>query len=128
MIRLVVFDLDNTLAEHGKGMQASDIEKLKQLENKGIKIAISNTDEQIIPSKLNDLIKRNNVTAIQMTPSRMQLLLDNINDKLPNCGPFRFLSLYWTKKYHMAFLEISRKTKRIEYCAGMCISVYVLGA
>lgn len=40
MIKLIVFDLDNTLAEHGKGIAATDIEKIKKLENKGIKIAI----------------------------------------------------------------------------------------
>lgn len=40
MIKLIVFDLDNTLAEHGKGIVASDIDKIKKLENKGIKIAI----------------------------------------------------------------------------------------
>ncbi len=41
MIKLIVFDLDNTLAEHGKGIAVSDIEKMKKLENKGIKIAIA---------------------------------------------------------------------------------------
>ena len=41
MIKLIVFDLDNTLAALGKGIVASDIEKLKKLENKGIKIAIA---------------------------------------------------------------------------------------
>ena len=40
MKKLIVFDLDNTLAEHGKGIAASDIEKLKQFEENGIKIAI----------------------------------------------------------------------------------------
>lgn len=40
MIKLIVFDLDNTLAEHGQGIAATDIEKLKKLEKKGIKIAI----------------------------------------------------------------------------------------
>lgn len=40
MTKLIVFDLDNTLAEHGKGIAASDIEKLKDLEALGIKIAI----------------------------------------------------------------------------------------
>ena len=40
MIKLIVFDLDNTLAKHGKGILATDIEKLKKLEGKGIKIAI----------------------------------------------------------------------------------------
>lgn len=59
---------------------------------KGIKVAISNNDEQVIPSKLNDLIKRNNVTAIQMTPSRMQLLVDNIND-LPDFIKIKYVIL-----------------------------------
>ena len=40
MIKLIVFDLDNTLAEHGKGIVASNIESLKRLESSGIKIAI----------------------------------------------------------------------------------------
>ena len=40
MIKLIVFDLDNTLAEHGQAIAASDVEKLKKLEKKGISIAI----------------------------------------------------------------------------------------
>ena len=40
MIKLVVFDLDGTLAESGKGIVASDIEKLKKIEEMGIRIAI----------------------------------------------------------------------------------------
>lgn len=40
MIKLIVFDLDNTLAEHGQGIVASNVEKLKKLEKKGINIAI----------------------------------------------------------------------------------------
>lgn len=40
MIKLIVFDLDNTLAEPGNGIAASDVEKLKRLEQKGIRIAI----------------------------------------------------------------------------------------
>ena len=41
MIKLIVFDLDNTLAEHGKGITPTDIDKIKKLESKGIKIAIA---------------------------------------------------------------------------------------
>ena len=41
MIKLIVFDLDNTLAAPGKGIMASDIEKLKKLEANGIRIAIA---------------------------------------------------------------------------------------
>lgn len=40
MIKLIVFDLDNTLAEHGKGIASSDIVKLKELEAMGVRIAI----------------------------------------------------------------------------------------
>ncbi|MBR3810918.1 MAG: HAD family phosphatase [Agathobacter sp.] len=40
MIKLIVFDLDNTLAYHGQGISKANVERLKKLENKGIKIAI----------------------------------------------------------------------------------------
>lgn len=40
MIKLIVFDLDNTLAKHGKAILEADVKKLKKLEDKGIKIAI----------------------------------------------------------------------------------------
>lgn len=41
MTKLIVFDLDNTLAKIGKGIGAADIELLKQIEEKGIAIAIA---------------------------------------------------------------------------------------
>ena len=41
MTKLIVFDLDNTLAKPGKGIEPIDILKLKKLEEKGIKIAIA---------------------------------------------------------------------------------------
>lgn len=47
---------------------------------KGLKIVIANEEDQHIPSKLNNLIKNNNVEIIQMTPSRMQIFLDNKAD------------------------------------------------
>ena len=40
MIKLIVFDLDNTLAKIGKEMIPKDVELLKQIEHKGVKIAI----------------------------------------------------------------------------------------
>lgn len=40
MIKLIVFDLDNTLAKVGKGITPMDIELLKQIEKTGIRIAI----------------------------------------------------------------------------------------
>lgn len=59
---------------------------------KGIKVAISNKDEQMIPEKLDNFIKKNNVNSIQMTPSRMQLLLDNIKD-IPNFNKLEYVTL-----------------------------------
>lgn len=41
MIKLVVFDLDGTLAKMGETIEKSDVEKLKKLEDMGIRIAIS---------------------------------------------------------------------------------------
>lgn len=40
MIKLIVFDLDNTLAPVGKGILPETIEMLKEIEKSGIKIAI----------------------------------------------------------------------------------------
>jgi len=40
MIKLIVFDLDNTLAPVGKGILPETIEKLREIEKAGIKIAI----------------------------------------------------------------------------------------
>lgn len=40
MIKLVVFDLDGTLAEVGKGMTANNIELLKKIEEAGARVAL----------------------------------------------------------------------------------------
>ena len=40
MIKLIVFDLDNTLAPVGKGILPETIEKLKEIEKAGIQIAV----------------------------------------------------------------------------------------
>ena len=40
MTRLIVFDLDGTLAQSGKGIEISDVAKLKRIEKMGIRIAI----------------------------------------------------------------------------------------
>lgn len=40
MVKLIVFDLDGTLAKIGKGIQAKDIELLKQIEQIGVKVTI----------------------------------------------------------------------------------------
>ena len=44
---------------------------------KGLKIVIATEEEQHIPTKLISLIKKENIEIMQMTPSRMQLFLDN---------------------------------------------------
>lgn len=46
---------------------------------RGLKIIVANEEEQHIPSKLFDLIKKENAEIMQMTPSRMQIFLDNID-------------------------------------------------
>lgn len=50
---------------------------------KGLNIVFSTEDEQTSPNLLDDLILKNNVKAIQMTPSRMQFFIDNI-DLIPH--------------------------------------------
>ena len=50
---------------------------------KGLKIILANEDEQRIPALLDKLIKKNDAQIIQMTPSRMQMFMDNIED-MPN--------------------------------------------
>ena len=45
---------------------------------KGLKVIMANEEEQHVPSELLKLIQKEKITAIQMTPSRMQIFLDNI--------------------------------------------------
>ena len=59
---------------------------------KGLKIILANEDEQRIPILLNELIKKNDVQIIQMTPSRMQIFLDNIED-MPNLSNLKYVTL-----------------------------------
>ena len=59
---------------------------------KGLKIIIANEDEQRIPALLDILIKKNDVQLIQMTPSRMQLFLDNIED-IPHLSNLKYVTL-----------------------------------
>ena len=47
---------------------------------KGLKLIIANENEQTIPKLLNDLIIKHDVKIMQATPSRMQILLNNLND------------------------------------------------
>ncbi len=59
---------------------------------KGLKLVIANEEEQTIPRLLNDLIDRNNIQIIQTTPSRMQLLVNNIED-IPSLSKLKFITL-----------------------------------
>ncbi|OKZ56687.1 MAG: hypothetical protein BHV99_05085 [Clostridium sp. 26_21] len=59
---------------------------------RGFRIILANEDEQRIPQHLNELIKKNNVQLIQMTPSRMQIFLDNI-DEIPNLNQLKYVTL-----------------------------------
>jgi len=59
---------------------------------KGLKLIIANENEQTIPRLLNDLIKKNNIEIIQSTPSRMQLLVNNIQD-IPELKSLKFITL-----------------------------------
>ena len=59
---------------------------------RGLKIILANEEEQRIPSLLNKLIKENNGQIIQMTPSRMQFLIDNI-EEIPNLSELKYVVL-----------------------------------
>ena len=59
---------------------------------KGLKIVLANEDEQRIPQLLDKLISKNDVQLIQMTPSRMQIFLDNIKD-MPNLSKLKYVTL-----------------------------------
>lgn len=48
---------------------------------KGLTIVIANEDEQHYPEKLSEIIIKNNIDMLQMTPSRMKLLLSDENSK-----------------------------------------------
>ncbi len=59
---------------------------------KGLKIILANEEEQRIPALLDKLIGKNDVQIIQMTPSRMQIFLDNIKD-MPNLSNLKYVTL-----------------------------------
>ena len=59
---------------------------------KGLKIILANEDEQRIPALLDKLIYKNDVQIIQMTPSRMQIFIDNIKD-MPNLCNLKYVTL-----------------------------------
>ena len=53
---------------------------------KGLKVVIANEEEQMIPRLLDTLLKKENVTILQTTPSRMKLFMDNVenNESISN--------------------------------------------
>ena len=59
---------------------------------KGLKLVIANENEQTIPRLLNELIDKNNIEIIQTTPSRMQLLVNNLKDT-PNLSKLKYITL-----------------------------------
>lgn len=59
---------------------------------RGLKVIIANENEQRMPNLLNKLITKNTAIAIQMTPSRMQFFVDNIND-IPALSKLKYVTL-----------------------------------
>ena len=59
---------------------------------RGLKIILANEDEQRIPPLLDKLINKNDAQIIQMTPSRMQIFIDNIED-MPNLSKLKYVTL-----------------------------------
>lgn len=59
---------------------------------KGLKLVIANEQEQTIPRLLNNIIDNFNVEIIQTTPSRMQLLVNNLDD-IPALSNLEFITL-----------------------------------
>ena len=59
---------------------------------RGLKLVIANSNEQTIPSCLNSLIEKENIQAIQTTPSRMQLFYQHIKD-IPKLRNLKYITL-----------------------------------
>ncbi|MBP3597342.1 MAG: amino acid adenylation domain-containing protein [Clostridia bacterium] len=59
---------------------------------RGLNIILSTENEQTMPDQLNKLIEKNNVKVFQLTPSRMDILLNNIN-LLPALKNIKFILL-----------------------------------
>ena len=59
---------------------------------KGLKVILANEDEQRNPLLLDKLIKNNDVQIVQMTPSRMQIFLDNI-EEIPSIAHLNYVIL-----------------------------------
>ena len=59
---------------------------------KGLKIVMANNNEQVTAELLDNLIERHSIKAIQMTPSRMRIFIDN-KDKLPHLADLKYIVL-----------------------------------
>ncbi len=59
---------------------------------KGLKVILADEEAQRVPYLLNKLIKNEKVEIIQMTPSRMQFLVDNINE-IPALSKLKYVIL-----------------------------------
>lgn len=59
---------------------------------RGLNVILSTENEQTMPDKLNTLIEKNNVKVFQLTPSRMEILLNNIH-LLPALKNIKFILL-----------------------------------
>lgn len=59
---------------------------------RGLTIVVANTSQQLLPNELNKLIKTHNITAIQSTPSRIQIFLNNL-DIITNLKNIKYFTL-----------------------------------
>ena len=59
---------------------------------RGLKIIIANEKEQTNPSLLDNLIEKHNITAIQMTPSRMEIFINN-KEYMPHLSNLKYVTL-----------------------------------
>ena len=59
---------------------------------KGLKVILADEEEQRVPSLLNKLIEKENAQIIQMTPSRMQFLVDN-KQEIPSISKLQYIIL-----------------------------------
>ena len=59
---------------------------------KGLNVVMATENEQTMPDRLNKLLERNNVKAFQLTPSRMEILLNNI-DLIPALKNISYITL-----------------------------------
>ncbi len=59
---------------------------------RGIKLVISNENEQTTPQLLNNLIEKHNATVLQSTPSVMQIFLNNL-EEMPELKNLKYVIL-----------------------------------